>query len=496
MCLAVACSADPVAALATFRDAVYAAFGARRDALFELLDALLTGGAVPSPVHLSLAPVHRRGHGSLSAALAAGAIAAAAVERLLATLPLPLEGDAAAISAVDGSVWARCDAETSPARGFYHHPSRHSNGPPIVAGWLSQWVAQVRLTADSWTAPLSVERVPPGATVNAVAAQQVRRVVARRPADGQLPLFVFDAGDDAVQVAQALRLAVGALRAAVLVRLRRGRCFSTDPPPYPGKASGRGGRPRRHGQKFTCDRPETWWAPSDAPTEDDARYGRVRVRAWAGVHGKVQEHAGRGTRGPAPLERGPLVLLQVERLPRQTRVPKDVWLWWQGPPGAVPDLARVWRASVHRFDLEHTFRFAKESLRWTAPRVRHPTQADRWPALVVLASTQLRLAQAAVADQRLPWERPLRQERLTPGRVRRQFCQLRVRLGTPASPPKPAGRRPPAGAAQRPTLPPRATLPGRQAPGRRRHSPLAGRGLTDRCLHDACHSSRLPPGGG
>ena len=440
---AVARSEDPVGTLVAARQAMYAAFGARRDALFELLDALLTGGSVPSPVHLSLVPAHRRGHGSFYAALAHGEVSAGAVERLLAGLPLSLGDEAAhnaAIYAVDGSVWPRCDAETSPERGFYHHPSRHSNGQPIVAGWNYQWVAQVRLTAESWTAPLSVERVPPGTNTNEAAAQQVRRVVARRPDDGALPLVVFDAGYDSVQLAQALDLARGALRAALLVRLRSGRCFYDDPPPYLGKASGRGGRPRRHGQKFTCDAPETWWPPTDEHAEEDSRYGRVRVRAWAGVHGKVQEHAGRGTHRPAPLERGALVLLQAERLPRQTQVPKDVWLWWQGPPGAAPDLALVWRAYVRRFDLEHTFRFAKETLRWTAPRVRHPRQADRWTALVVLAHTQLRLAQPLVADRRLPWERPRPQDRLTPGRVRRQFCQLRAVLGTPASPPKPAGR--------------------------------------------------------
>ncbi|HEU5315902.1 MAG TPA: hypothetical protein VFX49_07305 [Chloroflexota bacterium] len=144
-----------------------------------------------------------------------------------------------------------------------------------------------------------------------------------------------------------------------------------------------------------------------------------------------------------PIERGTLLLLQVERLPRQTHPPKDVRLWWQsgqGPRGAVPNLALLWRTCIHRFDLEHTFRFAKETLRWTAPRVRSPQAAGRWTALIVLASTQLRLAQSLVADQRLPWERPLRQARLTPGRVRRQFCQLRVLLGTPAGPPRPAGR--------------------------------------------------------
>src|SRR5688572_16279401 len=255
MCLAMAVvrSVDPVRTLVAVREATYAAFGARRDALFELLDALLTGGAVPSPIHLSLVPAHRRGWGSLYAALAQGEVSAAAVERLLAELPLPLGDEAAhgaAVYAVDGSVWARCAAETSPERGFYHHSSRHSNGQPIVAGWLYQWVTQVRLTADSWTAPLSVERVPPGANMNEVAAQQVRRVVTRRPADGRLPLFVFDAGYDPVQLAGHLELARAAVAAAIVVRLRSGRCFYGDPPPYTGRDTGRGGQPPRHGRKF------------------------------------------------------------------------------------------------------------------------------------------------------------------------------------------------------------------------------------------------------
>jgi len=91
-------------------------------------------------------------------------------------------------------------------------------------------VAQVRLTADSSTAPLSVERVPPGTNLNRAAADQVTRVVARRPADGRCSHFLFVAGYDAVQLAQELGLAHGALRAAIAVRLRSGRCFYLDPP--------------------------------------------------------------------------------------------------------------------------------------------------------------------------------------------------------------------------------------------------------------------------
>ena len=63
---------------------------------------------------------------------------------------------------------------------------------------------------------------------------------------------------------------------------------------------------------------------------------------------------------------------------------------------------------MRRFDVEHTLRFFKQTLNWTAPRVRLPEQADRWTWLVLLAYTQLRLIRPWVRDQRLPWERCLK----------------------------------------------------------------------------------------
>lgn len=97
---------------------------------------------------------------------------------------------------------------------------------------------------------------------------------------------------------------------------------------------------------------------------------------------------------------------------------------------------------MRRFDLEHTFRFLKQTLGWTTPRVRHPEQADLWTWLVLLAHTQLRLARPCVADLRLPWERRYGPGRLTPSRVRRGVLALLLELGTPAKPPKPCGRSP------------------------------------------------------
>jgi hypothetical protein len=328
----------------------------------------------------------------------------------------------------------RNDAETSPERGYYHHPSRHSAGKPIVAGWCYSWLAQLGLRRTSWSAPLDVRRVHPRENVHVVAAEQVRAVLRSLPTDGPMPTFVFDAGYDPVRLLTEL----GQAPAAVAVRLRRDRCFYPDPEPAP--RSAKGGRPKRHGPKFACTDPSTWPPPTWEHAEDDPLYGRVHARAWAGLHAKTQMHPGHGSRGPRPILNGVLVLVEVSRVPRELRPPQALWLWWYAPEGAAPNLAVLWRAYVRRFDLEHTFRFLKQVLNWTTPRVRHPEQADRWSWLVLLAYTQLRLARRVVEDLRLPWQAPQAPGCLTPGRVRRGFPLLLVTLGSPATGPKPWGR--------------------------------------------------------
>jgi hypothetical protein len=92
--------------------------------------------------------------------------------------------------------------------------------------------------------------------------------------------------------------------------------------------------------------------------------------------------------------------------------------------------------------IEHGYRFLKQTLGWTTVRPRTPEAADRWTWLLALVLWQLWLARSLVADQRLPWERPLAPGHLTPGRVRRAFAGLFAPLGTPARPPKPRGKAP------------------------------------------------------
>jgi len=427
-------------ALRAFRRSLYECFHRRSDALFELADALLSAdSAAPSPAHLSLQASHRRGWGSLYAALDRGRIDDEALRKLLASHPLAganVVGEPS-VYAVDTSVWPRCDAEASPERGYYYHPSRHSAGQPIVAGWTYQFVAQLNFVRESWTAPVDVVRVRPAQDANVLASEQVEALLGRLE-EGGVPLFVFDAGYDPVKLQQGLE----GRPCQILVRLRAGRRFYGDPSLSDPPANV--GRPRRHGPKMKCNDPSTWPDPSAEHRCEDAGYGSVRVRAWAEMHPKVDNHARKGTRGPLPIVVGTLILVEVERLPRgeRRREPRVLWLWWHGPEGTAPDLDLLWRSYVRRYDLEHTFRFLKQSMGWITPRVRHPEQADRWSWLVVAAYTQLRLARERVADLRLPWERRYEVGRLTPVRVHRVVSSLLVELGTPAKAPKPCGRSP------------------------------------------------------
>jgi hypothetical protein len=432
-------------ALQAFRAGLFVCLGRRRDALLEVLDALLAAGDAPSLPHLSLAPGHRRGWGSVSAALRRGHVHAEALRALLLRQPMPTGPP---LYAVDVSVWPRPGATTSPERGYqYHSPRRRDGRDPIVPGWASQWLTRLSWDRDRWTAPVDVRRVRPEEKPTALAVDQLKALLAARPAAqrGAVPLVLFAAGDDASGFTPALAGAPVAL----LIRLRSNRHFWFAPARTTAHPRG---RPKRHGAKFVCDDPATWPAPTAELHVTDDAYGQVQVRAWTGLHTYVRRPVRPGVvgqyRGPRQLAHGTVVRLEVGRLPGRRRTPDVVWLWWQPPPRPEPraptpeDLDPVWRGYCRRADPEQTFRFLKQALGWVTPRVRLPEQADRWTWLVLAAYTQLRLARGAVADHRLPWERPLPPARLTPGRVQRSFATLAWELSPVAAAPKPCGRSP------------------------------------------------------
>src|SRR6516162_8608850 len=107
--------------LEAFRGEVYRCLGRRRDALFELADAVLCRqGRVHMLAELSLEPECRRGHGAVYDAVNAGRVQVARLRRALAGLPLPRWDDGRIRLAADVSNWLRPEAATCPDRLFCH----------------------------------------------------------------------------------------------------------------------------------------------------------------------------------------------------------------------------------------------------------------------------------------------------------------------------------------------------------------------------------------
>ena len=424
---------DALGQLAGFRRGVYRCLWRRADALFETMDAVLTAGRAGSLPYLSLEPGFRRGHGMVYQGLARGRVDEEALRDLLvAARPRqwPL------VFAVDASVYPRPQAGASPGREWHHHacPGRHGSDGAAVAGWAFQWLAQLSFGADSWTAPQDQVRIGAGGDATRQAAAQIVAHAGRLRAGGQagIPLYVLDAGYDEAPLTWDLREHLD--RVQILVRLRSDRVLYRDPPP---RIPHRPGRPRTHGAgRFECKDPATWGPPERELSLDDDRYGQVRVMSWSGLHPRLFCRGRFAAFAKPPVIKCHLIRVTVGRLPGGRAVPGPLWLWWAGP--GSPDLDLCWRAYLHRFDIEHTYRFAKHALAWNGAALRHPEQVTRWTWLIIAVLTQLRLARALAEDHRLPWERRRRPGRLTPGRVRRDFGRLITLTGTPASPPKPS----------------------------------------------------------
>jgi DDE superfamily endonuclease len=423
--------------LAAFRAELYRCMGKRRDCLFELADAVLCGQArVHMLAELSLEPECRRGHGAVYDAVNAGRVDIARLRWSLACLPLPAWEDGRIRLTVDVSNWLRPDAETSPQRLFCHCYARGRGNAQMIPGWPYSLAAALEPGRTSWTRPLDAVRLGPADDPTEVTAAQVRDVMQALIAAGHWRdgdpdiLVVFDAGYDLTKLAWLLR----DLPVEVLGRLRSDRVMHF---PAPVREPGTNGRPARHGAALKLADPGTWPGPAAATVTQTARYGTARASAWSRLHQQLAARAGwEDHDGKLPVVEGTLIRLQVEHLPGN-RSPDPLWLWSSRAGTTADEVNRCWQAFLRRFDIEHMFRFFKQVLGWTRPKLRDPAAADRWTWLILAAYTQLWLARRLADDIRLPWQRPCPPGRLTPARVRRGFRGIHATLPCLASAPKP-----------------------------------------------------------
>lgn len=408
--------------LIEFRQAVYThGMLKRRDALFELLDALVTTGQVSSFAMLSQSDRFRRKWPSIYAAIEDGRLDSEWLRKDLAQRA-PKTGTC--VFALDGSPWPRPRARTLEDRQFVFQASSDVNGGTVTIGYpysMLEWIVEAH---SSWSLPVDVRRVESSKTAQAVGAEQIQALAKARSAF--LEALDIVACDGKYGNAGFLR-SVKQLRCGIAARLRCDRVLYQAPPPPPLKKQR--GRPKIHGKRFAFKEPETWGAADEIIELQDDRWGQVRLERWNQLHE----------------QKGPDIPYDVVRASvhlEREQPPAALWLAWLAPQslpqGQELNAEIVWRAYDHRWPIEPGFHFRKETLGWTMPMFQNKESGDRWTEITALAAWMVYLMRPLVKDTPLPWQKP--QQHLTPQRVQQSIRPIFEQIASPARPPKSRGK--------------------------------------------------------
>ena len=408
--------------LQSFRQGIYDRLGKARDAVFELMDAVLLSPSIPSLVSLSQSPVFRRKWPSIYAALHDSRPPRAKLMKLMVS-EIPTQEQP--LLAGDMTHWSRPEAKTLKERSF-HHTKGGGTGVGQSYSTLS-WVPEAQ---GSWALPLRHERITSFETPLTKAAFQLKQVTRQLSIR---PIAVYDRGyGNASFVNQTAEIA-----SDLLLRLASNRCVWGAPPLYSGR-----GAPFKHGHKLKFNDPQTWPEATQSLELEDPELGKVKVTRWNGYHFRK-----------SPTRVMDIVHVEILEPKGRKRKFSPLWLAWVGD--VVPPLETLWLKYLRRFAQEHWYRFAKQRLYWTLPQLASTQATEHWSDLMPLLSWQLWLARADCVDAPLPWQSP--QDDMAPGRVAQSFATIIAAIGTPAKAPKQRGKSP--GRAVGQAQPPRARYP-------------------------------------
>jgi len=346
--------------LQDFRQQGYRFLGNGRDAIFDLMDAVLTSPRVKSFVELSLSAVYRRKWSSLYESLKDSRPNRGRIRRLCVE---QIPKDIRPLLAGDHTGWGRPHAKTLKDRSFVHQPNLVEGNKPIMLGHDYSTLAWIPEMTGSWAIPLCHERISSFETAGQRAAFQLSQVCR------DLTVRPIATYDSEYGSAVFMNLTED-IPADLLIRLRPNRCLYKAPAPYSGY-----GRPRKHGDKFQLANADSWGEPSATFSLEDETVGQVQIQQWSNLHFRqaAQRH------------------IQVIRVTHSHC--SGLWLAWVGEQ--MPTLDSLWRLYLRRFAIDHWYRFAKQRLHWTLPHLLTPQQALRWSDLMPLLEFRLKKVRKA-----------------------------------------------------------------------------------------------------
>jgi DDE superfamily endonuclease len=406
-----------ISILQQFRHEIYASFRRAKDALFDTIDALIGETQAQSFPELSLSPFFQRRWHSLYEAFQDGKIDHHRLQHVfLKYLPTPAKR---LVLGIDATHIERPCSQTSPDRtAMPIHNIPHTTpkkSTAITFGWQYSTVTVLPENPSSWTSILDQKRIPSDKTDIQVAIEQLKEIV---PQLSERPLVLLDRG----YVSLWLWCQLSGLAIDALGRLKCNQVFYKPAPPHTGKK----GQPRKDGAKLKLDDSSTHKSPDGTWDGIDAKGHPVQVRWWKKMHCKDARWLD-------------LTVIEVIRPQAQgsERDPRSSWFVYigQDPQEGIAQVALLY---CLRFGQEHGYRFDKQALLWTEPRLRTPEQFDRWSQIVAIVHNLIVVARDFVEAELRPWENKQREQ--TPQQVRRGLAKFLAQLGTPARPPKPRGK--------------------------------------------------------
>ena len=404
----------PLDRLQQFRQRLYQTFCQRADTAMDLIDALAQSDQVESPVAVSQQPSFRRRFASIYDALHFAKRDQPELQHLLYQSVPPDSQTLAGyeVYAVDVTPQPRPAAETLADRTLL----RGRDDEAAVPGHKHSLLVRLVQTGKSWVAPLALQRVASDTTGPQVAAEQVRQL---HQQSAHPKVVVADSG---YATHPFLRAFVAIQGLFALVRLRSNQVLYEA-----GSVRQRRGRKRVHGNAFRLSAPVR---PPDRQEELTLPGGTVRVKAWYDLHLKK-----------LPALPGAVIQVQMLRLDGQPRHQRPWWLFWTGPTSV--SLGDLFRMYAWRFAIEHAFRFLKQHLGLNAANLVLADATECWTWLCLLAYWQLLLASAVVTGYVPPWQARPKDANpwaYTPRQIQRALLSFSAQIGTPAAPPKPAGK--------------------------------------------------------
>jgi hypothetical protein len=402
--------------LKRMRYEIYKSFERAGDALFNLVDALLSECQAQSLPELSSSAFFERTWSSVYEALEDGRINVKQLRAILVKrLLIERKDNDLLYIAVDASEIERPDAKTSKDRGIIHLSNLPLVDKPLSVGWRVSNVVLVPDTPSSWTPTLDTLRIKTSQTPIQVAIAQLRVL---RPLFGKRQVVVL--ADRGYATPEFLR-ACHELGYSVLVRIKSDRKLYR-----PGVRIHKHGPMPKDGPLLQGKRKETHGQPDEVCLQQDSKGRSVRISRWDNMHFQQDREL-------------VLKVIGVEREAAKGNKRDPRMSWFVMLDDIIP-LSQIPQQYARRFSQEHGYRFLKQNLLWTRVHVRTPEQFERWSWLVVIVFDLLFLARDLACILHRPWESKDRP--ITPQQVRRVMPAILLRLGTPAKPCRPRGKSP------------------------------------------------------